>query len=287
MLQPNTPQLAPLTRTSNMAGSKYAYVRNFELPDPILPGTFMVFRLDGHSFHRFSDEHGFAKPNDVQALELMDHAARDLMDQYADIVLAFGESDEFSFLLRKSSSLYNRRQSKIVTTLTSLFTSSYVFRWSTYFPNNPLQYPPSFDGRIVLYPGTREVRDYFAWRQTDTHINNLYNTAFWALVQDGGETTTQAHATLKGTVSKQKHEILFSRFNINYNTLDARFRKGSTLVREDIPDEPTPHSGPLLDPEDATKKMRGRAKPRTRVVVLHCDIIKDDFWESRTHILSE
>lgn len=35
-----------------MAGSKYAYVRNFELPDPLLPGTFLVYRLDGHSFHR-------------------------------------------------------------------------------------------------------------------------------------------------------------------------------------------------------------------------------------------
>lgn len=35
-----------------MAGSKYAYVKKFELPDPLLPGTFMVFRLDGHSFHR-------------------------------------------------------------------------------------------------------------------------------------------------------------------------------------------------------------------------------------------
>ena len=35
-----------------MAGSKFAYVRNFELPDPLLPGTFMVLRLDGHAFHR-------------------------------------------------------------------------------------------------------------------------------------------------------------------------------------------------------------------------------------------
>ena len=29
------------------------------------------------------------------------------------------------------------------------------------------------------------------------HINNLYNTTFWALVQEGGETTTEAHQTLK------------------------------------------------------------------------------------------
>ncbi|KAJ7788092.1 Thg1 C terminal domain-containing protein, partial [Mycena olivaceomarginata] len=276
-----------------MAGSKYAYVRNFELPDPLLPGTFMVFRLDGHSFHRFSDEHGFTKPNDIRALELMDHAAKDLMEQHSDIVLAFGESDEFSFLLRKSAALYNRRQSKIISTLTSQFTSSYVFRWSSYFPDCPLKYPPSFDGRLVLYPSAREIRDYYSWRQTDTHINNLYNTAFWALVQQGGESTTQAHATLKGTVSKQKHEILFSRFQVNYNALDARFRKGSTLVREErsLPTtEELPPTQDLPPSETAAPspiRMRGRKKPRTTIVVLHCDIIKDNFWDTRPEILSD
>jgi tRNA(His) 5'-end guanylyltransferase len=44
---------------------------------------------------RFSDLHGFAKPNDERALRLMDHAARDVMQEYKDIVLGFGESDEF------------------------------------------------------------------------------------------------------------------------------------------------------------------------------------------------
>jgi tRNA(His) 5'-end guanylyltransferase len=29
------------------------------------------------------------------------------------------------------------------------------------------------------------------------HINNLYNTTFWSLVQQGGQTTTKAHATLR------------------------------------------------------------------------------------------
>ncbi|KAG6852816.1 tRNA-histidine guanylyltransferase 1-like [Blastosporella zonata] len=80
-----------------MAGSKFAYVRKFELPDTLLPGTFMVFRLDGHSFHRFSEKHSFVKPNDVRALELMDHAARDVMEEYPDIVLGFGESDEYRY----------------------------------------------------------------------------------------------------------------------------------------------------------------------------------------------
>ncbi|XP_006458971.1 hypothetical protein AGABI2DRAFT_200849 [Agaricus bisporus var. bisporus H97] len=258
-----------------MANSKYAYVRNFELPDPLLPNTFLVFRLDGHSFHRFSDTHNFTKPNDVRALQLMDHAARDTMQVHPDIVLGFGESDEYSFLLKKSTTIYNRRQSKILSTLTSQFTSSYVFHWTTYFPETPLQYPPSFDGRIVLYPTSKEVKDYFAWRQADTHINNLYNTTFWALVQQGGQSTTEAHATLRGTFSKDKHEILFSRFNINYNMLDPRFRKGSVLVREEV------------DNEEETKKSKQNKKRVTRINLLHCDLIKDESWDNRPWLLSD
>jgi hypothetical protein len=48
---------------------------------------------------RFSDKHNFVKPNDVRALKLMDHAARDIMEEYPDIVLGFGESDEFRFVM--------------------------------------------------------------------------------------------------------------------------------------------------------------------------------------------
>lgn len=78
-----------------MANSKYGYVKAFELQDPLLPETFIVYRLDGHSFHRFSQVHNFEKPNDLRALQLMDHAARCLIEEYPDIMLAFGESDEY------------------------------------------------------------------------------------------------------------------------------------------------------------------------------------------------
>jgi len=247
----------------------------------------------------------------------MGHAAEDLMEEYPDIIIAFGESDEFSFLLRKSTTLYNRRQSKIVSTLTSLFTSCYVFHWSTYFPTTPLLYPPSFDGRIVLYPTEKHVRDYFAWRQADTHINNLYNTTFWSLVQQGGQTTTEAHATLRGTFSKDKHEILYSRFGINYNSLAARFRKGTVFFREQvdegggenetkpisssnvaltIADETTDKDGgaPTQTDEKTQNKKSTKGKKiknesntlaRSRIELMHCDIIKDEFWNARPGLL--
>ncbi|KAI8980123.1 tRNAHis guanylyltransferase [Trametes punicea] len=296
-----------------MAGSKFAYVRNFELPDPLLPGTFMVLRVDGHAFHRLSAEHDFVKPNDERALQLMDHAARDVMSEFKDIVLAFGESDEYSFLFRKATALYNRREAKILSTITSLFTSSYVFNWPKYLSDTPLKYCPSFDGRIILYPSAQHVRDYFSWRQADSksslsaHINNLYNTVFWALVARGGQTTTEAHAALRGTVSSTKHEILFSRFGINYNDLPARFRKGSVLVRAEAHTKPGHQVSEPMDEtaadagtsalappntlNDATADVQNPKKQKTRtrttIELLHCDIIGDDFWAARPNILAD
>ena len=101
---------------------------------------------------------------------------------------------------------------------------------------------------------------------TDTaHINNLYNTVFWALVLQGGRSERDAHEILKGTVSADKHEILFQQFGINYDRLPAFFRKGTTLVW-----------APMHDPR--------RSKPRTKLCTLHVDIISDDFWTPSTTV---
>ncbi|WRT70769.1 uncharacterized protein IL334_007768 [Kwoniella shivajii] len=226
-----------------MAKSRFEYVRSYELPDPLMPGTFIVVRIDGRGFHKFSDAHSFSKPNDRRALDLMDMAAKTVMDEYKDVIMAFGESDEYSFLLKKNTKLYNRRRSKIASSIVSLFTSAYVFNWSRYLPNEPLRYSPSFDSRVVLYPSAKEVRDYFAWRQADTHINNLYNTVFWALVQSG-QSTAEANKALQGTDSKDKNELLFSKFDINYNNLPAMYRKGSTCVRKPYPSTSTSSIAP-------------------------------------------
>lgn len=248
-----------------MAGSRYAYVRNFELPDPVLPNTYMLVRIDGKGFHKFSNDHQFTKPNDERALELMNESARFVMkDLRPEITLAFGESDEYSFLLRPSCTLYKRRSSKLVTHIVSLFTSAYVFNWSKYM-NCTLQYPPSFDGRLVVYPTQKEVKDYFAWRQVDTHINNLYNTTFWALVLQGKQTEREAHETLKGSISSDKNEILFNRFQINYDKLPAMFRKGTTLTWDARPND------------EATQDKKAE-KVKARLRTLHVDIIGSQFW---------
>lgn len=165
-----------------MAKSKYEYVKSFELEDKILPNTWIVVRLDGKNFTRFCDTHGLEKPNDKRGLQLMNKCATTVMEEFRDICLAYGQSDEYSFIFRKDTVIYNRRAAKILTNVNSLFASSYVFFWNMFFGNVRLMYPPTFDGRVVLYPTDGNLRDYLSWRQADVHVNNLYNTAFWMLV---------------------------------------------------------------------------------------------------------
>lgn len=150
---------------------------------------------------------------------------------------------------------------KLVTTIVSTFTAHYVYQWGTYFPDTPLQPPhlPSFDGRAVVYPNTRIFRDYMSWRQVDCHINNLYNTTFWTMVQQGGMSNTDAEQELKGTVSSDKNEILFKRFGINYNNEEEIYKKGSVLYRQV---RPLPAS-PNLHAERGTVSTR-RSKARCR-----------------------
>jgi tRNA(His) guanylyltransferase len=68
--------------------------------------------------------------------------AQHLMDDYTDILLAYGQSDEFSFVFDRRSRLYQRRACKWISLVASQFAAAYVFHWSTYFPNQPLLYPP-------------------------------------------------------------------------------------------------------------------------------------------------
>ena len=61
-----------------------------------------------------------------------------------------------------------RTPSKITTTVVSTFTASYTHQWPLFFPDQPLTPPlPTFDGRAVLYPTLRNLRDYLSWRQVD------------------------------------------------------------------------------------------------------------------------
>ncbi|KAL8963298.1 MAG: hypothetical protein Q9193_000421 [Seirophora villosa] len=178
--------------------------------------------------------------------------------------------------------------SKILTTVVSTFTSYYIHLWASCFPDKPLSSPmPSFDGRVVQYPSFQNLRDYLNWRQVDCHINNLYNTTFWALVQKGGMLRTEAEETLKGSVAADKNEILFSRFGMNYNDELEQFRKGSVMYR-DYEDVNTAPSKSQQGEPSRTQKEKGKKRRRKAEITLQCtDLIRDEFWNARPWLFSD
>jgi tRNA(His) guanylyltransferase len=108
--------------------------------------------------------------------------------------------------------------------------------------------------------------------QVDTHINNQYNTCYWALRQQAGKTPSEAQEVLKGTLADFKNEMLFMQFGINYNDLPARFRKGSVIIR----------CKQLV----SGSASEGTEKWRNVPTVMHVDIIKDEFWQQHPELLA-
>ena len=165
----------------------------------------------------------------------------------------------FPLLCQKTNQRCWDMDSKLISTVVSTFTAHYIYRWPSHITIPLVEPMPSFDGRAVAYPKLPILRDYLSWRQVDCHINNLYNTTFWALVKKGGMTATEAEKELAGTLARDKNEILFSKFGINYNNEDEMYKKGTVL-------------------------FRGQTA-KGIVETDHADIIKDDFWEIRPWIL--
>ncbi|XP_069755142.1 probable tRNA(His) guanylyltransferase isoform X2 [Narcine bancroftii] len=240
-------KVGPQTTCRTMAKSKFEYVRNFEADDTCLQNCWVVVRLDGRNFHKFANQHHFKKPNDERALHLMTRCALTVMQELNDIVVAYGQSDEYSFVFNKRSNWFKRRASKFISHVVSQFSSSFVFYWEDFFKDQSLLFPPGFDGRVVLYPSNQNLRDYLSWRQADCHINNLYNTTFWALVQQGGLSNREAEEKLKVEEAVDKQVT-------------------------------TPDT-----PEGINVMVK---KTRKKILPLHVDIIGDGFWEEHLEILA-
>ena len=296
-----------------MSNSKFEYVKSFENKNDLLKNTYIVIRIDGKGFTKFTDAHQYRKPNEIKGIRIMVLSAISVMESFPEIFLAYGQSDEFSFAFKKNAKLYNRRHEKILTNLVSQFTSAFVFNWSKVFVNGPeLKYPPCFDGRVVLYPSFQNLKDYFSWRYVDCHINDLYNTTFWALVQEGKISKDEAHQKLKGTLSNDKNEILFSQFNINYNNQPEVYKKGSLIIRVKKPASirPPKQTENKENEEEVKKKIEEINKKneeflekcdklyktdellykddkfmeekikelKGQIYISHMDVVKDDFW---------
>jgi tRNA(His) 5'-end guanylyltransferase len=178
-----------------------ARMRVFETANDavVLPGIYMVARVDGRGFTRLTKEvHQFERPYDARFRDYMIATAEHLMTCGFKVVYGYTQSDEISLLFHSEERSFNRKERK----LNSILAGEASARFSLLLGDLA-----SFDCRISQLPNVELVRDYFRWRNEDAHRNALNAHCYWTLRAEG-KSVREATATLIGMSVARKNELL-------------------------------------------------------------------------------
>lgn len=194
-------------------------MRSFEYyhATSVIPEHWIVIRLDGKGFSKFTERSGFEKPFDLTFHGRMVDTACYAMTELG-AVYAYTESDEISLLFTPRYDRYDRSHEKLVSI--SAATAAGCFAAS-------IGVPVVFDSRVWVGATIGHVVDYFRWRQSDAHRCALNGYAYWTLRKEG-VSKGRATSTLDGKGPDFKNELLFER-GINFNDVPAWQRRGTGI----------------------------------------------------------
>jgi tRNA(His) guanylyltransferase len=212
----------------------------------VLPGLYMVARLDGRSFTRLTKEvHPFEAPFDARFRDLMLDTAEHLMAGCGfNIVYGYTQSDEISLLFALAENSFGRKLRKLISVLSGEASAKFSLL---------LGAVAVFDCRISQLPSVDLVVDYFRWRNEDAHRNALNAHGYW-LLRKQGQTVGQATAAMKGLSVAQKNELLFQG-GVNFNDLPLWQKRGSGLYWEE-------YERPAVNPVTGEKVVAWRKRVR-------------------------
>jgi tRNA(His) guanylyltransferase len=190
----------------------------------VLPGLYMVARLDGRGFTRLTKEvHPFEAPFDARFRDLMVETAEHLMSDCGfKIIYGYTESDEISLLFGLGENSFGRKLRKLISILAGEASAKFSLS---------LGAVASFDGRISQLPSLELVVDYFRWRNEDAHRNALNAHCYW-LVRKQGKGVGEATAALRGMSVAEKNELLFQH-GVNFNDVPLWQKRGVGLYWEE------------------------------------------------------
>jgi len=190
----------------------------------VLPGIYMVARLDGRGFTRLTKEvHKFEAPFDARFRDYMLQTAEHLMSGCGfDVLYGYTQSDEISLLFALEEDGFGRKLRKLLSVLSGEASARFSLL---------LGAVATFDCRISQLPSAEHVVDYFRWRNEDAHRNALSAHCYW-LLRKQGQSVGQATAALKGLSVAAKNELLFQN-GVNFNDLPSWQKRGSGLYWEE------------------------------------------------------
>ncbi|NEO86577.1 MAG: guanylyltransferase [Spirulina sp. SIO3F2] len=189
----------------------------------VLPGIFMVARIDGRNFTRLTKEtHQFEAPFDPQFRDYMVATVEHLMNCGFRMVYGYTQSDEISLLLHRDEATFGRKLRK----LNSILAAEASAKLSLLLGSLA-----AFDCRISQLPSIERVVDYFRWRNEDAHRNALNAHCYW-LLRKTGATAGAATAKLDRLSVGDKNELLYQQAQLNFNDLPNWQKRGVSLYWE-------------------------------------------------------
>jgi tRNA(His) guanylyltransferase len=191
----------------------------------VMPGIFVVVRVDGRNFTRLTREvHRFAAPFDERFRDYMVNTTEHLMTCGFRVVYGYTQSDEISLLFHHDEDTFGRKTRK----LDSILAGEASAKFSLLLGD-----VAAFDARVCQLPSLDLVVDYFRWRSQDAHRNALNGHCYWAL-REQGRTVEEATHSLLGLSVSEKNELLFQLKQVNFNDLPRWQKAGVGLCWEDF-----------------------------------------------------
>ena len=183
----------------------------------VMPGLFMVARIDGRSFTRLTKEvHQFEAPYDVRFRDYMVATVEHVMDCGFRAIYGYTQSDEISILFHRDEESFGRKLRKFNSVLAGEASAKFSVL---------LGDVGAFDCRISQLPTVNLVVDYFRWRHEDAHRNALNAHCYWTLRKEG-ESAESATQSLHKLSVAEKNELLYQRGGLNFNEIPNWHKRG-------------------------------------------------------------
>ena len=185
----------------------------------VLPGTYIVARIDGRSFTKLTKEKcDFERPFDIRFRDAMIETTRHLMNCGFKVTYAYIESDEISLLFDFDINVFSRKTRKYISILAGEASAKFSLL---------LNQLAAFDCRICELPSKQVVVNYFRWRNEDAHRNAINAHCYWMLIKEN-LTKSETISFIEKKTLAEKHALLLSR-GINFNELPDWQKRGVGL----------------------------------------------------------
>lgn len=223
---------------------RYEYVTRTYLTNRVP----VIIRLDGKSFHTFT--RGFNKPYDTLLMQTMMNTMQKLCTGIQGCVFGYTQSDEITLVLVDYQTIdtdawFGYNIQKIASVSASMATMEFnrIFSdnvakfnynmrqdvggryikedynlWEIY--NRALKNGAMFDSRVFNVPKD-EVCNCLIWRQQDATRNSI----------EAAGQRYFSHKQLMNKSCNDIQEMLFQKYNINWNDYPTSFKRGSACYR--------------------------------------------------------